>query len=182
MSLQIRPILQVLAILSLMVSIAWMALRPGFDSLITLLGTISATLTLIFSDQSKSSDKYHQHTYKPSNDQPSGSYIPQQSESSPVFNEQKSDSDYVANAFLLMYAGCAIIGGIIGFIIGLPKGAISAVLSAGAGTVAGLFVGFGIGLVIGYTVIALQILWFTKWFWLFVGILLAVGYMISGRL
>lgn len=181
MPLQIKSILQVLAVLTLVVTIVWFAVNPSFEALVALLGAIAGTLTAIFVDKTKSSND-PQDIHKTLDHPQTRNYIPGKPADAPKNSLPIIEQNAQIDLWNTFSAGGAIIGCIIGFVRGLPEGAISAVLNAGVGVVAGVFVMWVIMAIIGYIIIALEMLWETRVLWLIAGALLALGYIITGRL
>lgn len=180
--------LRALATMTLITAITWMVIRPGFDALITLLTSISGLLALVATDKSKTSssnessiahpESIHANQQSSSSPPPSPYFV----QPTPITPDPEKPSNLIQDAGLLMYAVTAIVGGIIGFIAGVPDGAISGVTKAGLGVIGGLIVSAGIAWIIEITVELIGFLWITRWFWLIVGIVVALGYLISGKM
>lgn len=182
MSAQTRLVLRTIAILTLIVSIVWMILRPGFDALVTLLGSISGVVTLIASDKSSASPNTIASNTSPGS--VSSARTGQQSPEPPIYppslstptqsvinpSTSNTNPDWVPIAALIYYGTAAIVG----FIMSVHNGAIAGILGAGAGVVVA-------GYVAWILINVAAFLWVTRLFWLVVGVLLAIGYFISGK-
>lgn len=181
--------MRLLTLLALIVTITWMIIRPGFDALVGILTTTTTLLSLIRVDKQHTSNSLTQHnkvTNLPASTlrQPTrNSYDPPQYHSD---TREKVPLEISKKAVNWAFRIFIVLSTVIGYISTVQNGAISGIIGAATGAVLGAIVG---GSIIGalesildLIITVSEALWATLSFWIGLGILIAIGYLISGKL